>query len=152
MTTLTISDIFSHLNDYKKNYLEIISHPDQYFTPVEAAYIHVWPLGHIPLYLGDLLQLWFSEKWLIDEPCLRLSDHPDDGRKLPLQRSADLYLYQLSGSALSGSNRSQVWSISEQRQVRVSLSSALKYYCIYKGTNHQQLDRKQLIQALKSAI
>ena len=152
MNTLSISDIFQNLDYYKTHYLSILSHPDQYFTPVENAYINVWPLGHIDLFLGDLLHLWFSEKWLINDSCLRLGDHKDDGRKTPFQRENDLYLYQLSGSALSGSNRSHVWSQSENKSIRTILNSPFRYYANYKGAAAHELDRKQLLNALKSAV
>ena len=152
MNTLSISDIFQNLDYYKTHYLSILSHPDQYFTPVENAYIRVWPLGYIDLFLGDLLHLWFSEKWLINDSCLRLGEHKDDGRKTSFQRENDLYLYQLAGSALSGSNHSQVWSQSENKAIHVSLNSVFQYYANYKGTSAHKLDRKQLLTALKSAV
>lgn len=152
MNTLSIPEIFANLNFYKENYLSLISNPADYYTPVTSAYIHVWPVGHVDLYLGDLLQLWFSEKWLIDSPVLRLFEHKDDGRKIPFQRDQDLYLYQLSGSALSGSNRSKVWSKSEGISYRVALDSAFKYYCIYKGTSRPELSKSQLITALSRGI
>ena len=155
MNTLSISQIFTSLDFYQENYLSILASSD-YYTPVENAYINVWPLGHVDLYLGDLLQLWFSEKWLINQECLRLADHPDDGRRIPLQREQDLYLYQLSGSALSGSNRCRVWSQSEQKEIRVSLNSALQYYGGYKGTSRPDqsiaLQPNALLKSLKSAI
>ena len=66
MNTLTISDIFANLADYQDQYLFIISNPEQYYTPVELAYIDVWPVGYTDLYVGDLLQLWFSERWLVN--------------------------------------------------------------------------------------
>ena len=74
MNTLTISDIFANLADYQDQYLSIISNPEQYYTPVESAYIDVWPVGCTDLYLGDLLQLWFSERWLVNSPCQLLSE------------------------------------------------------------------------------
>ena len=152
MNTLTISQIFSNFSFYQENYLSIISNQEQYQTPVEGAYVDVWPLGRRDLALGDLLQLWFSEKWLINTPCHLRFEHQDDGRRVPLQRKQDLYLYQLAGNALSGSNRSKVWSISEQRELRVELDSALKYYCFQKGSNRIDLSEGQLIRALHSAI
>ena len=152
MNTLTIPEIFSNFDYYQTHYLAIIADAEQYHTPVQYAYIDLWPVGRTDLYLGDLLQLWFSEKWLINSPCLRLFNHPDDGRKIPFQREQDLYLYQLAGSALSGSNRSQVWSRSEQQFIRVIVDSPLKYYGIYKGTDRFSLDRQQLLASLKSAI
>ena len=73
MNTLNISDIFSQFSYYQEHYLSILSTPEQYYTAVEGAYIHVWPLAPQDLYLGDLLQLWFSEKWLINTPCRLLN-------------------------------------------------------------------------------
>ena len=102
MHTLTIAEIFSNLSFYQDNYLSIIQDSVQYRTVVEDAYIQVWPVGTEQLYLGDLLQLWFSDKWLINSPCQLLLESYSNGRKKPLQRDHDLYLYQLNGSALSG--------------------------------------------------
>ena len=152
MNTLSISDIFSNLTFYKEHYLSILSEPEQYFTVVEQAYIDVWPFGHADLYLGDLLQLWFSEKWQINDDILRLGEHKDDGHKALLQRDHDLYLYQFTGSALSGNNRSKVWSQSEQKTISVCLNSVFKYYAEYKGTDRLSIDRKQLLATLKSAV
>ena len=155
MNALTIPEVFSNIDFYKENYLSIISDSAQYYTEVENAHIHVWPIGEIKLHLGDLLQLWFSEKWLINSPCQLFLE--DATRKLhreakqSLQRDHDLYLYQLEGSALSGSNRSKVWSESEQKSLVVSLDSVFKYYCIYKGTD-QPIFSAQHIQPFKSAV
>lgn len=152
MNTLTIPQIFANLDFYKENYLSIISSPEQYHTPVEGAYTNAWPFGRQDLFLGDLLQLWFSEKWLINEECCLRAEHPDDGRKFPLKRENDLYLFQLAGSALSGSNRCKVWSISEEKVLSVELDSALKYYCFHKGSQRDLcLNQNQLIKALKKA-
>ena len=152
MTTLTISQIFEKFSFYQENYLSILQNPEQYHIEVEQAYLDVWPFSEKKLYLGDLLQLWFSEKWLINVPCHLRFEHKDDGRRVPLKRKQDLYLYQLAGNALSGSNCSKVWSISEQRELRVELDSALKYYCFQKGSNRIDLSEGQLIRALHSAI
>ena len=152
MNTLSISDIFSNFSYYQEHYLSILANPEQYATPVQGAYIQVWPLAHQDLYLGDLLQLWFSEKWLIQSSCQLLSDHPDNGTKKPLQRDNDLYLYQLAGSALSGSNRSRVWSLSEQKILRVELNSAFRYLCEFKGTSRPEVSKSELITALKKGV
>lgn len=152
MNTLSISQIFSNFKFYQDNYLSIIADQTQYQTPVEGAYVNVWPLGHRDLQLGDLLQLWFSEKWLINASCHLRFEHKDDGRRIPLQRDHDLFLFQLAGSALSGSNRSKVWSVSEQKVLSVELDSTLKYYFFQKGSNRIDLTQHQLIRALQSAI
>lgn len=152
MNTLSISQIFSNFQFYQDNYLSIIADQTQYQTPVEGAYVNVWPLGSRDLQLGDLLQLWFSEKWLINDACHVRFEHKDDGRRLLLQRQNDLFLFQLAGSALSGSNRSKVWSVSEQKVLSVELDGALKYYCFQKSSNRIDLTEIQLHRALHSAI
>ena len=152
MNTLTISDIFANLSDYQDQYLSILSNPEQYYTPVESAYIDVWPVGCSYLYLGDLLQLWFSERWLITSSCQLLTVPTDKTAKKSFQREQDLYLYQLSGNALSGSNRAKVWSISEGKSLEVNLDSTFKYYCIYKGAKRPQVEKLQLNKSLKTAI
>ena len=67
MNTLTIPQIFSQLSFYQDHYLDIIQDSAQYFTPVAGAEIRLWPLATKQLYLGDLLQLWFAEKWLVEK-------------------------------------------------------------------------------------
>ncbi|WP_166170143.1 hypothetical protein [Acinetobacter sp. SA01] len=152
MHTLTIAEIFSNLSFYQDNYLSIIQDPQCYQTAVEDAYIQVWPVGTQALYLGDLLQLWFSDKWLINSPCQLLLDSYSNGRKQPLQRDHDLYLYQLNGSALSGRNNSKVWSVSEQKKLSISLDSVFKYLCIYKGISRPEVSLSALTKSFKSAV
>jgi hypothetical protein len=141
MTTLTISQIFEKFSFYQENYLSIIHNPEQYHIDVEQAYLDVWPFSEKKLYLGDLLQLWFSEKWLIDSTCRVLlgsstfdsSSSTIQATQTQIQRARDLYLFQLSGSTLSGSNHAQVWSVSEQKVLYVSLDSIFKYYCYFES-------------------
>ena len=120
--------------------------------PVELAYIDVWPVGYTDLYLGDLLQLWFSERWLVNSPCQLLSTQSTSTLKKTVQREHDLYLYQLSGSALSGNNRSKVWSAAEGKSLDISLDSAFKYYCIYKGVERPVASKLQTLKTFKTAI
>ncbi|WP_236765705.1 hypothetical protein [Acinetobacter junii] len=63
MTTLRIESIFSNFSFYKQNYLNIINDPSQYYQVVESANIHFASFSDERLYLGDLLQLWLSDKW-----------------------------------------------------------------------------------------
>ncbi|CEI52274.1 hypothetical protein [Acinetobacter bereziniae] len=141
MTTLTISQIFEKFSFYQENYLSILQNPEQYHIEVEQAYLDVWPFSEKKLYLGDLLQLWFSEKWLINSTCRLLlnsstldsSDLTAEPTQKKIQRTQDLYLFQLSGSTLSGSNHAQVWSVSEQKVLYVSLNSIFKYYCYFES-------------------
>ncbi|MFW1748471.1 hypothetical protein ACG9XW_20020 [Acinetobacter guillouiae] len=135
MNTLTISQIFENFSVYQENYLSILQDPEQYFIQVEQAYLDVWPFTEKKLYLGDLLQLWFSEKWLINTPCRLLNSSSSDKQatQKPVQRTQDFYLFQLSGSTLSGSNHAQIWSVSEQKVLYVSLDRIFKYYCYFES-------------------
>ena len=152
MHTLTIAEIFSNFSFYQNHYISIIQDPERYQTAVEDAYIQVWPVGYTDLYLGDLLQLWFSERWLVNSPCQLLSEQSTSTLKKTVQREHDLYLYQLSGSALSGNNRSKVWSAAEGKSLDVSLDSAFKYYCIYKGVERPDASKLQTLKTFKTAI
>jgi hypothetical protein len=152
MNTLSIPEIFANLDFYQENYLSILSNIDQYQTPVAGAYLNVWPFAHQELYLGDLLQLWFSQKWLINQKCHLRAEHKDDGHQFPLQREQDLYLYQLTGSALAGSNHAWVWSVSEAKALPVRLDSAFRYLCEYKGTSKPKISSSDLIAALKKSV
>ena len=133
MSTLTISQIFENFSFYQENYLSILQNPEQYYLQVQHAHLNVWPFSEKKLYLGDLLQLWLSEKWLIESDCRLLSNSDIKIKPQTVQRTQDLYLFQLSGSTLSGSNHAQVWSISEQKILYLSLDSVFKYYCYFES-------------------
>ncbi len=147
MNTLTISQIFENFSFYQDNYLSILQNPEQYYLEVEHSHIDVWPFSEKKLCLGDLLQLWFSEKWLINTNCRLLSNTNEQVSGKALQREQDLYLFQLSGSTLSGSNHAQVWSISEQRIIYVALDSVFKYYCYFESIERPV---KQILEQLNT--
>lgn len=63
MHTLNIQSIFENIEFYKKNYIQILKNPQQYYQPVEDASIKFSIVSCQALYLGDLLQLWFGHKW-----------------------------------------------------------------------------------------
>ncbi|RZG71974.1 hypothetical protein [Acinetobacter sp. WCHAc060025] len=147
MNTLTISQIFENLSFYQDNYLSILQNPEQYYVEVEHASIDVWPFSEKKLCLGDLLQLWFSEKWLINTNCRLLSNTNEQVSGKALQREQDLYLFQLSGSTLSGSNHAQVWSVSEQKIIYVALDSVFKYYCYFESIERPV---KQILEQLNT--
>ena len=43
MKTLTVASIFSNLDFYQRNYLNILNQPESYYTPVEDAWIDAFP-------------------------------------------------------------------------------------------------------------
>ena len=132
MNTLSISQIFENLSFYQENYLSILKNPEQYYLEVEHAHLEVWPFSEKKLYLGDLLQLWFSEKWLIRSKYRFLSNIHQNLSK-EVENKQGIFLFQLTGSTLSGSNHAQAWSIAEQKVIYVSLDRVLKYYCYFES-------------------
>ena len=92
--------------------------------------------------------------WIYSQQYMELLryNYYSNGRKQPLQRDHDLYLYQLNGSALSGRNNSKVWSVSEQKKLSISLDSVFKYLCIYKGTSRPDVSLSALTKSFKSAV
>ena len=119
MNTLTIPQIFSQLSFYQDHYLEIIQDSAQYFTPVAGAEIRLWPLATKQLYLGDLLQLWFAEKWLVEK-----------------ERQ---YIYELAGNLLTGSNQSKVWQASAKETQVLSVANVSKHYFEYRALTQPKL-------------
>lgn len=151
MNTLSISDIFSNFSFYQENYLSILQNPEHYYTEIEQAYFEVWPFGEKKLFLGDLLQLWFSEKWLINAKCQLLTDSNTKNTKTTIQREHDLYLFQWVGSTFSGANHAKVWSISEQKVIHIALDRVFKYYCFFESIERpkfSQLSFKHFRQAV----
>ncbi len=49
-------------------------------------------------------------------------------------------------------NRSKVWSAAEGKSLDVSLDSAFKYYCIYKGVERPDASKLQTLKTFKTAI
>ena len=141
MNTLSIPQIFQNLSFYQDNYLSILADPKQYKIPVESAYIDVWPFARIGLCLGDLLQLWFSQKWLIQPLEKNLIELELKLSSSPVQLPDDVYLYQLSGNAFTGKNCSQAWSCSKKQDLDLRLVSLLRHLFEYKaisGLGHFQ--------------
>ena len=137
MNTLSIPQIFAHLPFYQQHYLEILQDSTQYYTPVEQAYIHLWPFKPQPLYLGDLLQLWFSEKWHTEQP-------QEFGFEIFLRLPEDLatekkFIYAIQGNLLTGENQTSLWqSDSAQTQIS-SVANISKYYFEFKALTRPKL-------------
>ncbi|MFV5489932.1 hypothetical protein [Acinetobacter sp. ASP199] len=130
MNTLTIPLIFSQLSFYQENYLDIIQDSTQYFTPVTGAEIRLWPLAAKQLYLGDLLQLWFAEKWLVEKERQFSFELFLNAPETPPK---DLFIYAISGNLLTGSNQSKVWQTSTAQAQELSLANVSKHYFEYQA-------------------
>lgn len=123
MTILNIQSIFSNFSFYQDHYLEIIQDPAQYYTPVEHAFLNTFPFKQQALYLGDLLQLWFGNKWKIQNANNLLTQK----NTLTLDQDSPLYLFQLGGELFLGANTALAWSVTEQKVVSVQVKSIWQY-------------------------
>lgn len=150
MKPLSISDIFSNFNFYKENYLTIISDSESYQTSVEDAYICAWPFKREQLYLGDLLQLWFAEKWILQKSSSLFLDQYALNNNIKLNYSDEFYLYQIDGNALTGTNHAKVWSSRDNQNLSISVDHVFKYFCIFKGTSYAKVPCKNTIKPIKS--
>lgn len=128
MNTLTIPQIFSQLSFYQDHYLEIIQDSTQYFTPVTGAEIRLWPLAAKQLYLGDLLQLWFAEKWLVEK---ERQFSFEVFLNVPETQPKELFIYAISGNLLTGTNQSKVWQASSAQTQKLSVANVSKHYFEY---------------------
>lgn len=136
MNTLNISQIFSQLSFYQDHYLDIIQDASQYFTPVADAEIRLWPLATKQLYLGDLLQLWFAEKWLVEQ---ERQFSFEVFLNTPEAQQKDLYIYAISGNIVTGSNQSKVWQASAQQIQTLSVANVSKHYFEYQALTQPQI-------------
>ncbi|OTL15920.1 hypothetical protein CAT56_06870 [Acinetobacter nosocomialis] len=140
MKTLTVASIFSNFDFYQRNYLNILNQPESYYTLVEDAWINAFPFKKQDLYLGDLLQLWFSLKWdahtsLKVLKCSKLLD-----------QSKPLYIFQLEGELLLGKNKVLAWSTQHNEVVELQLKNIWALYVIA-----QTCDRPDLPDLIKKA-
>jgi len=124
MKTLTIASIFSNFDFYQRNYLNILSQTDSYFTVVENAWINAYPFKKQSLYLGDLLQLWFSSKWDVHTSFKILKSS-----KL-LTSSQPLYIFQLEGELILGKNKVLAWSVQYQEIIEIQLKNIWAPYVV----------------------
>ena len=131
MNTLSISQIFENLSIYKQQYLSILSNAELYFTPVQDAHLRIVFFKDKQLYLGDLLQLWFSEKWVFNlESRLSLTQFFS---KQIAPVSLNLYIFSIEGNAVTGRNICKAWSSTENTVVEITLDAVLPYYCYFES-------------------
>jgi len=124
MKTLTVASIFSNFNFYQRNYLNVLSRPESYYTSVESAWIDAYPFKKQTLYLGDLLQLWFSTKWNVHDSLKVLKSTK------VLNPSKRLYIFQLEGELLLGKNKVLAWSTEHQEVIELQLKNIWAPYVV----------------------
>ena len=131
MHTLSISEIFSNFDFYQENYLSILSEPNQYYIAVDSAYIHIHPFEKTQLFLGDLLQLWFSGKWKVaEQQATSLTETLFE--EVTQKSHLELYIYQIENRHFFGKNLASTWSFSDAKTKTIECDSALKAWCEYK--------------------
>lgn len=131
MNTLSISQIFQNLPLYQAQYLSILNDKDLYFSPVDNAHIKLTFLKDKQLYLGDLLQLWFSEKWIFN-PENQISLTQFFSKQI-YQPDLNLYLFAIDGNAVTGRNVCKAWDAVKQEIVEIKLDVVLPYYCYFES-------------------
>lgn len=135
MNTLSIPEIFSQFSYYQENYLTLLQQPEHYYTPVEGAQVSVRPFATVPLYLGDLLQLWFSEKWLVESARQSWIESYFSTETDTQER---VYVFALEGQLWSKPLQAQAWSQAQNTVCEIKLERTLKYYCYYKALSTPQ--------------
>jgi len=131
MNALTIQKIFSNIDYYQDQYLSILNNADLYFSIVDDAQLQLRFVKDKQLYLGDLLQLWFSEKWIFNpENKISLSQF---FTKQIAQSNDHLYVFAIRGNAVTGQNICKAWNIHEQKVVDICLDAILPYYCYFES-------------------
>lgn len=150
MNTLTISHLFSNLQNYKDQYLSILNHPEQYFIPVTDAYVDIWPVGKEQLYLGDLLQLWLGEKWIVNaEKAPLINTILRD--KTKAEPAFNRYVFCLQGNLLTSKNTAQAWSVDASQSEALNIESLFQYYCVFKSLTRPQGQKAFFNSSLKKA-
>ncbi len=147
MNTLSISSIFSNLSDFQQRYLSILTDPEQYYLPVKDAYVEVWPAPKQPLYLGDLLQLWLGEKWIVNETRLPLINTVLR-EKSQSNPKYDHYVYAIQGNLLTGQNTSEAWSKESESSVTVQVGALFQYYCVWKSLKRPKASQNKISHAI----
>ena len=150
MNTLTIRQIFSNLHYYQDQYLTIVNDADLYFTLVEDANIQVWPLGNHQVYLGDLLQLWFGDKWILNEKAKPLINSILR-EKSDISSEFNHYIFSIEGSTLTGKNQVKAWSIEKKEIITLNVDNLFQFYCVFKVCKRPAI-KSQEITSFKRVI
>ncbi|SPL72509.1 hypothetical protein [Acinetobacter stercoris] len=150
MPKLSILDIFSNFDYYKEHYLSILSDANLYFSEVENAHFKLQFLNDKKIYLGDLLQLWFSEKWLFQRQlALKFFSFPWGNTSQPEQ---DLYLFAVEGNILTGNNICKAWCASENKVITTTLDAVLPYYCYFKALTRPGARNETKVKLVRPAV
>ncbi|KAA8734961.1 hypothetical protein F4V57_04165 [Acinetobacter qingfengensis] len=129
MQTLTIPQIFSRWSFYQYHYQSLIQQPECYTILVENAFITVFPFRKVQLYLGDLLQLWFSRHWQVQPTCQLFENLLQVTKNL---QHTPVFVYQIQANLLTGSHCAEVWDQSACHKQSTQIDHALRYWITYR--------------------
>ncbi|MEC8057291.1 MAG: hypothetical protein VX136_09290 [Pseudomonadota bacterium] len=131
MPILHIQDIFSQFKFYQAQYLDIVRDPALYYQPVEDAHIPFSIVSEEKIYLGDLLQLWFGDKWT--EHQVKVLNDVNHGLWTQLSECwyNSLFLFAIERKGLFAKTSALAWSTEEQQIKEITLDQTLPYYCHY---------------------
>lgn len=76
------------------------------------------------MYLGDLLQLWFSSKWDVHTSLKVLKCSK------VLDQSKPLYIFQLEGELFLGKNKVLAWSTQHHKVIELQLKNIWAPYVV----------------------
>ncbi|RKG34723.1 hypothetical protein [Acinetobacter tianfuensis] len=138
MNTLTISQLFSNFKLYQDQYLSILDDPERYYTPVADAYVQIWPAAPQQLFLGDLLQLWLGDKWVVNTEKAPLINSVFRA-KADLKPQFNRFVFAIEGNLLTGQNKANAWLNDAAQSELTSVNSLFQFYCIWKSLNRPQV-------------
>ncbi|MHA3048724.1 hypothetical protein [Acinetobacter sp. ANC 4641] len=129
MPFLRIQDIFANFQFYKENYLSILKNPQSYYQAVADAGIHFAILSEQKVYLGDLLQLWFGDKWT--EHQAKQLQQGESNYWQPVQQdsaSSDIFVFAIQGQGIGKHAKALAWSQHDAQIREIYLDRVLPYY------------------------
>lgn len=133
MSALLIQDIFSQFDNYRSEYLTILQNPELYYQHVQDAKICFAKYSEEKVYLGDLLQLWFSQKWT-DQQIHALDDLTYSSSKFKHAHShqnTQFFIFALGREGLFSKNLAWVWDSNHHTYHQIELPQILPFYCHY---------------------
>jgi hypothetical protein len=130
MPILHIQDIFLNLNFIKLNIWILCVIPLCIISRLKMlTFISI--VSEEKIYLGDLLQLWFGDKWT--EHQVKVLNDVNHGLWTQLSECwyNSLFLFAIERKGLFAKTSALAWSTEEQQIKEITLDQTLPYYCHY---------------------
>lgn len=129
MSSLTLEQqnlqFIHHLDEIYQHETQILADPHLYYFHLESWYVGASPVGRYDAYLGDLLTLWQTDHfWLNTQPKVtHLIEGWSNGRKESRSNPQGLRVFNVAGSALSGTNSALAWEQHTQEFIKFTAPS-----------------------------